>query len=236
MRLLCKAVQALVGVMDASSPQAVSALWGVLGIQWSVCFVLTACSGTTATSAHSVTLPPPPPPPQTLPLLVRNVLCISRVPDQNGISWLYNMLEIHHSGPEPSICLEAYVWECVHVFAHVCVREREGESTRACVCACTYILASAFMHLCCLIAYLFGRRCSVCLRFMTLACLLFFQNQTHPQVRMDRVTATTCLLSCQLSYYVLLAVSCVDLFEFWGSFSGALSMGWFSDFSRQLSA
>ena len=23
---------------------------------------------------------------------------------QNGISRLYNMLEIHHSGPEPSIC------------------------------------------------------------------------------------------------------------------------------------
>ena len=29
---------------------------------------------------------------------------ILRVPDQNGVSWLYNMLEIHHSGREPSIC------------------------------------------------------------------------------------------------------------------------------------
>ena len=28
---------------------------------------------------------------------------ILRIPDQNGISQLYNMLEIHHSGPEPSI-------------------------------------------------------------------------------------------------------------------------------------
>ena len=28
---------------------------------------------------------------------------ILRVPDQNGISWLYNMLEIYHSGPKPSI-------------------------------------------------------------------------------------------------------------------------------------
>ena len=28
----------------------------------------------------------------------------SRVPDQNGISRLYNMLVIYHSGPEPSFC------------------------------------------------------------------------------------------------------------------------------------
>ena len=28
---------------------------------------------------------------------------ISRVPDQNGVSLLYVMLEIHHSGREPSI-------------------------------------------------------------------------------------------------------------------------------------
>ena len=28
---------------------------------------------------------------------------ISRVPDQNGVSLLYIMLEIHHSGWEPSI-------------------------------------------------------------------------------------------------------------------------------------
>ena len=30
--------------------------------------------------------------------------CIFRVPDENGVPRLYNMLEIHHSGPEPSIC------------------------------------------------------------------------------------------------------------------------------------
>ena len=30
-------------------------------------------------------------------------VCIMRVPDQNGISLLYIMLEIHHSGREPSI-------------------------------------------------------------------------------------------------------------------------------------
>ena len=31
-------------------------------------------------------------------------LIISRVSDQNGVSLLYIMLEIHHSGREPSIC------------------------------------------------------------------------------------------------------------------------------------
>ena len=30
--------------------------------------------------------------------------CISRVPDQNGVSLLYIMLEVHHSGREPLIC------------------------------------------------------------------------------------------------------------------------------------
>ena len=30
--------------------------------------------------------------------------CILRVPDQNGVSLLCIMLEIHHSGREPSIC------------------------------------------------------------------------------------------------------------------------------------
>ena len=29
------------------------------------------------------------------------LLTITRVPDQNGIPWLYNMLEIYHSGPKP---------------------------------------------------------------------------------------------------------------------------------------
>ena len=30
---------------------------------------------------------------------------ISRVSDQNGVSFLYIMLEIHHSGQKPSICV-----------------------------------------------------------------------------------------------------------------------------------
>ena len=30
-------------------------------------------------------------------------VCISKVPDQNGVSLLYIMLEIHHYGPEPLI-------------------------------------------------------------------------------------------------------------------------------------
>ena len=29
---------------------------------------------------------------------------ILRVPDQNGVPRLYNMREIQHSGPEPSVC------------------------------------------------------------------------------------------------------------------------------------
>ena len=34
-----------------------------------------------------------------------HMICISRVPNQNGVSLLYIMLEIHHSGREPSVCL-----------------------------------------------------------------------------------------------------------------------------------
>ena len=34
----------------------------------------------------------------------------SRVPDQNGVSLLYIMLEIHHSGREPSICCVFFHW------------------------------------------------------------------------------------------------------------------------------
>ena len=40
------------------------------------------------------------------------VVVFTRIQDQNGISQLYDMLEIHHSGSEPSnyyIC----VFECV---------------------------------------------------------------------------------------------------------------------------
>ena len=33
---------------------------------------------------------------------------ISRVSDQNGVSHLYNMLEIYHSGPEPLIYMFDY--------------------------------------------------------------------------------------------------------------------------------
>ena len=33
----------------------------------------------------------------------KKIMCISRVPNQNGVSLLYIMLEIHHSGWEPSI-------------------------------------------------------------------------------------------------------------------------------------
>ena len=45
---------------------------------------------------------------KTVPVLTQaiNRMDISRVPDENGVSRLYNMLEIHHSGPEPSkFCL-----------------------------------------------------------------------------------------------------------------------------------
>ena len=34
--------------------------------------------------------------------------CISRVSDQNGVSLLYIMLEMHHSDREPSICIQVY--------------------------------------------------------------------------------------------------------------------------------
>ena len=37
---------------------------------------------------------------------------ISRVPEQNGVSLLYVMLEIHHSGWEPSICQYAAYNHC----------------------------------------------------------------------------------------------------------------------------
>ena len=38
----------------------------------------------------------------------------SRVSDQNGVSPLYIMLEIHHSGREPSICTQNI--PCTHFF------------------------------------------------------------------------------------------------------------------------
>ena len=50
---------------------------------------------------------------QNNPIFIFAVIClvyISRVPEQNGASLLYAMLEIHHSGREPSIYLN-----CVQV-------------------------------------------------------------------------------------------------------------------------
>ena len=38
---------------------------------------------------------------------------VSRVPDQNGVFLLYIMLEIHHSGLEPSVCIQIFKrWSC----------------------------------------------------------------------------------------------------------------------------
>ena len=38
--------------------------------------------------------------------VIVNFCCVvSRVPDQNGISRLYSMLEMYHSGPETSDCM-----------------------------------------------------------------------------------------------------------------------------------
>ena len=36
----------------------------------------------------------------------RLIYYVLRVPDQNGVSRLYSMVEIHYSGLEPSICLD----------------------------------------------------------------------------------------------------------------------------------
>ena len=48
---------------------------------------------------------------------------ILRVPDQNGASLLFVMLEIHHSGQEPLICVSMSVCfcVCVCVHEHMCV-------------------------------------------------------------------------------------------------------------------
>ena len=43
---------------------------------------------------------------------------ISRVSDQNGVSLLYIMLEVHHSGREPSICCGHPL--CVHSVKTLC--------------------------------------------------------------------------------------------------------------------
>ena len=41
---------------------------------------------------------------QALVICVSRIRIISRVPDQNGISQACFIVEIYHSGPEPSIC------------------------------------------------------------------------------------------------------------------------------------
>ena len=53
---------------------------------------------------------------------------ISRVPDQNGVSLLYIMLEIHHSGWEPSVCSSVDSYKhcieicmmCSFIFLFIC--------------------------------------------------------------------------------------------------------------------
>ena len=44
----------------------------------------------------------------------------SRVSDQNGVSLLYDMLEIHHSGQEPSKCKKAQLSLAVCLQALYC--------------------------------------------------------------------------------------------------------------------
>ena len=66
---------------------------------------------------------------------------ILRVPDQNGVSLLYIMLEVHHSGREPSnyvgihcvcVCVHMYVFVCVCAYMHVCALL----CLYVCVCVC----------------------------------------------------------------------------------------------------
>ena len=67
---------------------------------------------------------------------VDQCVCISRVSDQNGVSLLYIMLEIHHCGWEPSIS------KCVIVYKRETLgRGVEAENNRVyfvyvCVSAC----------------------------------------------------------------------------------------------------
>ena len=52
-------------------------------------------------------------------------VCISRVPNQNVVSLLYIMLEVYHSGWEPSIyvfmseCTTTSMCGCVNLCVHV---------------------------------------------------------------------------------------------------------------------
>ena len=55
---------------------------------------------------------------------------ILRVPDQNGMSHLYNMLEIYHSGPEPFIfSCKMFFFTLLHLFS-LQRKERERERER----------------------------------------------------------------------------------------------------------
>ena len=49
-------------------------------------------------------------------------MCISRVPDQNGASLAWSIVEIYHSGWKPSICM------CVPVTLKSQALEAENES------------------------------------------------------------------------------------------------------------
>ena len=66
---------------------------------------------------------------------------ILRVPYQNGVSLLYNMLEIRHSGQEPSICSHTYVRTCAqltHTHAYTCVQLHTQTQTHMHMHACTH--------------------------------------------------------------------------------------------------
>ena len=46
-------------------------------------------------------------------------MCISRIPDQNGISQVCYIVDIYHSGPEPLICgREGVLCDDYHVCCH----------------------------------------------------------------------------------------------------------------------
>ena len=63
------------------------------------------------------------------------MVTVSRVPDQNGISRLYNVLEIHHSGREPSIWYLA-AYRNVHTDTGI----KGCMASGWCVLACTVTL------------------------------------------------------------------------------------------------
>ena len=47
---------------------------------------------------------------------------ISSVSDQNGVSPLYIMLEIHHSGREPSN-IYIYIYICIYIYIYIYIYE-----------------------------------------------------------------------------------------------------------------